>query len=125
MTPTRILLNPARNQLTLEYPGGVQFQLSAEYLRVSSPSAEVRGHGNQTPVLQYGKRLVSIEKIAKSGNYALQLTFSDGHDSGIYSWEYLHHLGQNQTANWEAYLQRLHNEGKSRDGDVQVVRLFE
>jgi len=121
--PSRIIVNQQKDSLNMEYQGDVRFNLPAEYLRVSSPSAEVRGHGKGQEVLQIGKRDVTIQSIQKSGNYALQITFSDGHDSGIYTWEYLFELGSNHTANWGDYLKRLHAAGESRDPDTQVVRL--
>ena len=123
LAPARILLNREKDCLTLEYPGDIQYQLSAEYLRVFSPSAEVRGHGRGQEVLQFGKRLVTISSITRSGNYAVQIGFSDGHDSGIYSWDYLHSLGTEEDANWEQYLSDLQQAGQSRDPDTQVVRL--
>jgi len=121
--PSRIIVNQQKDSLNMEYQGDVRFNLPAEYLRVSSPSAEVRGHGKGQEVLQIGKRNVTIQSIQKSGNYALQITFSDGHDSGIFTWEYLFELGSNHTANWGGYLERLHAAGESRDPDTQVVRL--
>ena len=121
--PSRIIVNQQKDSLNMEYQGDVRFNLPAEYLRVSSPSAEVRGHGKGQEVLQIGKRNVTIQSIQKSGNYALQITFSDGHDSGIFTWEYLFELGSNHTANWAGYLEQLHAAGESRDPDTQVVRL--
>ena len=125
MTPTRISLNTRKDQLTLSYVDGRQRQLSAEYLRVFSPSAEVKGHGPGQEVLQYGKRDTTITNIEKAGHYAIQISFSDGHDSGIYSWEYLDHLGDSYEQNWDDYLQRLHQQGKTRDREVQVVQLMD
>ena len=89
LLPSRIVLNPEKDLLTIEYAGDIRHTLPAEYLRVLSPSAEVRGHGRGQEVLQFGKRLVTISSIIKSGNYAIQISFSDSHDSGIYSWDYL------------------------------------
>jgi DUF971 family protein len=123
LVPSRIVLNMSKDCLTLEYTGDIRHQLPAEYLRVLSPSAEVRGHGRGQEVLQFGKRNVSITAIAKSGNYALQISFSDGHDSGIYSWDYLYDLGSNYQIKWAAYLQTLQEAGQSRDPDTQVVKL--
>lgn len=123
LAPTRILLSKEKDCLTLDYPGDIQHQLSAEYLRVFSPSAEVRGHGRGQEVLQFGKRLVTINSITRSGNYAIQIGFSDSHDSGIYSWDYLQSLGTEHDANWEKYLSDLQQAGQSRDPDTQVVRL--
>ena len=92
LVPSRIVLNESKDTLTMEYAGDVRHPLPAEYLRVLSPSAEVRGHGRGQEVLQFGKRNVSISAISKSGNYAIQISFSDGHDSGIFSWDYLYEL---------------------------------
>lgn len=122
-TPSRIVVSETKDALKMAYPGDVQFELSAEYLRVFSPSAEVRGHGKGQEVLQTGKRRVCIDSLEKSGNYAIRICFSDGHDSGIFSWDYLFELGSNQTHNWADYLQKLHAAGASRDPDVQVVKL--
>ncbi len=111
--PIKIALHLQSRQLELEYPAGDNHRLSAEYLRVNSPSAEVRGHGN--PILQSGKRNVALTGIEPSGNYALKLIFDDGHDTGLYTWEYLYQLCQNQTANWQDYLQQLQQAGASRE----------
>ena len=121
--PSRILVSEQKDALNMEYQGDVRFQLPAEYLRVVSPSAEVHGHGKGQEVLQTGKRHVGIQALEKSGNYAIRITFSDGHDTGIFSWDYLFELGTNHTDNWANYLQRLHDAGESRDPDVQVVKL--
>lgn len=121
--PARILVNQQKDALSMEYPGDARFNLPAEYLRVYSPSAEVRGHGKGQEVLQVGKRQVKIASIQQSGNYAIQISFDDGHDSGIYTWDYLFELGSNQTHNWADYLQRLHHANQSRDPDTQVVKL--
>ncbi|MDB3966353.1 DUF971 domain-containing protein [Porticoccaceae bacterium] len=121
--PARIVVSQQKDTLSMEYPGDVLFNLPAEYLRVYSPSAEVRGHGKGQEVLQVGKRQVKIASIQQSGNYAIQISFDDGHDSGIYTWDYLFELGSNQTPNWADYLQRLHDANQSRDPDTQVVKL--
>ncbi|MGB2259664.1 MAG: gamma-butyrobetaine hydroxylase-like domain-containing protein [Porticoccaceae bacterium] len=121
--PSRIVVSEQKDALNMEYQGDVRFNLPAEYLRVFSPSAEVRGHGKGQEVLQTGKRQVRIESIQQSGNYAVQITFDDGHDSGIFTWDYLFELGSNQTDNWANYLQRLHQANQSRDPDTQVVKL--
>ena len=121
--PSRIVVSEKKDALNMEYQGDVRFNLPAEYLRVFSPSAEVRGHGKGQEVLQVGKRQVRIESIQQSGNYAIQITFDDGHDSGIFTWDYLFELGSNQTDNWANYLQRLHQASQSRDPDTQVVKL--
>ena len=121
--PSRIVVSEKKDALNMQYQGDVRFNLPAEYLRVFSPSAEVRGHGRGQEVLQVGKRDVLIKAIAKSGNYAIQITFDDGHDSGIFTWDYLFELGSNQTDNWADYVQRLHQANQSRDPDTQVVKL--
>jgi len=120
---SRITVNEAKDCLSIDYQGGVSHQLPAEYLRVLSPSAEVRGHGPGQEVLQFGKRQVTISKIVKSGNYAIQITFSDGHDSGIFTWDYLYDLGANYDSHWTGYLETLRQAGQSRDPDTQVVKL--
>ena len=124
-TPSAIRVSKDRAMLTIDYAEGQSLSLSAEYLRVFSPSAEVRGHGRGQEVLQYGKRHVVITGLEKAGNYALRITFSDDHDSGIYSWSYLAELAENYTDYWIDYLSRLHQAGKSRDEDVQVVKLLD
>ena len=121
--PTRIVVSEQKDVLHLEYQGDVRFSLTAEYLRAFSPSAEVRGHGAGQEVLQVGKRHVLITSLQQSGNYAIQISFDDGHDSGIFTWEYLFELGSNHTDNWAGYLQRLHEANQSRDPDTQVVKL--
>jgi DUF971 family protein len=123
LVPSRLVLNKSKDCLCLEYAGDIRHQLPAEYLRVHSPSAEVRGHGRGQQVLQTGKRDVRITDIAKSGNYAIQISFSDGHDSGIYSWDYLYDLGSNHADKWADYLQSLQQAGETRDPDTQVVKL--
>lgn len=123
MVPTQIELHRQSKTLELRYADGAHYTLSCEYLRVYSPSAEVRGHGPGQETLQTGKINVTITAIKPVGNYALQLTFSDGHDTGLYSWSYLHELCVNQQAWWDDYLRRLHAAGATRDPEVQVVRL--
>jgi DUF971 family protein len=125
MIPKRVTLNEARDQLSLGYGDGTVARLSAEYLRVESPSAEVRGHGPGEEVLQYGKAKVRIARIETAGRYALLIHFDDGHDTGIYSWEYLRRLWDEREARWQRYLERLHQAGRSRDPEVQVVRFVD
>ncbi|AEF56253.1 gamma-butyrobetaine hydroxylase-like domain-containing protein [Marinomonas posidonica] len=118
LTPTKIHYHKQSRELELAFSDGQTCQLSAEFLRVHSPSAEVRGHGAQMPILQYGKKDVFIQNIEGAGNYALKITFDDGHDSGLYTWEYLHNLGKNHDQLWQMYLARLEKEGKTRDTSV-------
>lgn len=112
LQPQKIHYSKAQHCLELHYANGEAYQLSAEYLRVFSPSAEVRGHGS--PVLQTGKQDVRIWKLEPSGRYALKISFDDGHDTGLYTWEYLHQLAVNQQANWQTYLAELATAGASR-----------
>lgn len=121
--PSRIHLNKQSQTLELHY-GEAQYALSAEYLRVHSPSAEVRGHGGEGATLVYGKKDVCINKIEPTGNYAIKLHFNDGHDSGIYTWEYLHKLAVNRHIFWDNYLDKLHTAHKSREKDSQVVNIM-
>lgn len=113
--PTEIALDQTARELILSYSDGKQFVLPCEYLRVFSPSAEVRGHGPGQEVLQVGKRNVNVLAIEPVGHYAVRLVFSDGHDSGIYSWDYLYELGRQQAHNWQDYLARLQAAGASRE----------
>ena len=113
--PTEIKLHQASRLLELAYADGTRFQLPCEFLRVYSPSAEVRGHGPGQEVLQIGKREVQIAAIEPVGTYAIKLTFSDGHDTGLYSWDYLYEVGRNQEALWQRYLERMREAGASRD----------
>ena len=99
--------------LQVSFNDGSRYQLPFEYLRVHSPSAEVQGHGN--PKLVAHKKEVGISTIEAVGNYAVKLAFSDGHDTGLYSWEYLHELGEKQESSWKSYLKRLEEAGASRD----------
>tara|TARA_B100001063_G_scaffold245445_1_gene281187 strand:- start:54 stop:431 length:378 start_codon:yes stop_codon:yes gene_type:complete len=121
--PTQIIVSKSKRNLTVKFDTVSEYDFPAEYLRVFSPSAEVRGHGRGQEVLQYGKRKVEITSINQAGNYAIQIIFSDGHDSGIFSWDYLQDLGSNYTNNWIDYLGRLNEAGQSRDPDVQIVKL--
>jgi DUF971 family protein len=113
--PTGITLRKQSRLLEIEFDDGKTFSLPFELLRVYSPSAEVRGHGPGQETLQTGKRNVEITAIAPIGNYAVKPTFSDGHDSGIYSWEYLYHLGSQRDSLWETYLNRLEEAGYTRE----------
>ena len=113
--PTEIKLHQASRVLEVTFDDGRQYRLPCEYLRVFSPSAEVRGHGPGQEVLQVGKREVGIDSVDPVGVYAVKLAFTDGHDTGIYSWDYLYDLGLKQDANMKSYLARLAAAGKSRD----------
>ena len=113
--PTAITVHNKSRLLELAFDDGLSFSLSFELLRVYSPSAEVRGHGTGQEVLQTGKRDVVVTALDPVGNYALQPHFSDGHNTGIFSWEYLHKLGLNQASYWENYLQRLEAAGFTRE----------
>jgi len=113
-TPTEINYDAATRILKISFDEGSCFELSAEYLRVCSPSAEVQGHSPASAKLQVGKENVKIDKIEPVGNYAVTLFFDDGHDSGIYSWDWLYRLGLNQKANWQDYLDRLKAAGHER-----------
>ena len=114
-TPTEIKLHQKSRVLEIAYADGKSFSLPCELLRVYSPSAEVRGHGPGQEVLQAGKKDVGITRVEPVGTYAVQLFFSDGHDTGIYSWDYLYDLGVKHAANWKSYLARLERAGASRD----------
>lgn len=121
--PSDIKIRKQSRLMRLEYTDGMVHELPFELLRVYSPSAEVRGHGNGPGTLQTGKREVEVTGAQMVGNYALKLTFSDGHDSGLFSWSYLRELGERQSQFWQDYLDRLEREGGSRDADqVQDYR---
>jgi len=105
--PTEINLHKRSRMLEIAFATGETFEMSAEYLRVHSPSAEVQGHGPGQGVLQVGKEGVNITQIEPTGNYAIILYFDDGHHTGIYSWETLYNLGKNQDEYWQAYLEKL------------------
>jgi len=113
--PTEIKLHQASRALELVFHDGRSFRLPYEFLRVYSPSAEVRGHGPGQETLQVGKREVGIKELEPVGHYAIRPVFSDGHDTGIYSWDYLYDLGVRQDEMWQHYLDRLKAEGGSRD----------
>jgi DUF971 family protein len=116
--PTEIKLHQASRVFEIAFANGRSFRLPYEFLRVHSPSAEVRGHGPGQETLQTGKRDVTITTVEPIGHYALRPTFSDGHDTGIYSWDYLYDLGERQDAMWQQYLERLAAAGASRDPAV-------
>ncbi len=120
--PTAINLHKASKTLRLTYGPDEVYTLPAEFLRVHSPSAEVQGHGN--PILQFGKIGVGLDKIEPAGQYALKLSFDDGHDSGLFTWEYLEQLCLRQDELWAEYLQDLAAAGKSRDPSESVIKLM-
>ena len=113
--PTQITLHQQSRSLEVAFDDGRSFELPCEYLRVFSPSAEVRGHGPGQEVLQTGKREVNISAIDAVGAYAVKFVFTDGHDTGIYSWDYLYDLGAKKDSNWKSYLARLEQNHASRD----------
>ena len=113
--PTGLKLHQKSRLMEIAFADGQSFKLPYELLRVYSPSAEVRGHGPGQEVLQVGKSKVDIRSLDPVGSYAVQPTFSDGHATGIYSWEYLHHLGENQERLWAESLARMEQAGASRD----------
>ena len=114
--PTNIQLHKKSRILEIKFDDGKHFELSCEYLRTHSPSAEVQGHGPGQEVLQIGKEDVNITAIEPVGNYAVVLAFDDNHSSGIYSWDHLYKLGINKEANWLNYLERLKEAGHERKG---------
>ncbi len=113
--PVAITLHQKSRVLEIEYADGRTFRLPCEFLRVFSPSAEVRGHGPGQEVLQTGKKEVEIVRVEPVGNYAVQLAFSDGHDTGIYSFDLLYEYGSKQQPMWNGYLKRLAEAGASRE----------
>ena len=125
-TPTEVKLRRQSNTLELSYSDGSQLEFSSEFLRVHSPSAEVRGHGKGQEVLQTGKRLVKLKNVEPVGNYAVKLEFDDGHNTGIFSWDYLISIGRDKKTLWDDYLLRLQQAGKTRDPsppDMQIIEI--
>jgi DUF971 family protein len=122
--PTNLTLHSASRVLEVEFADGRSFRLPFEFLRVMSPSAEVRGHGPGQHTLQVGKRDVTITALQPIGHYAVQPIFSDGHTSGIYSWDYLYELGVNQAHLWADYLAQLEAAGGSRDAGAAENAAF-
>ncbi len=114
-TPTEIRLNRAEKRLEVDFGDGSRFSYPAELLRVESPSAEVQGHAPDERKTVPGKRHVGIAAVEPVGNYAVRLIFDDGHDSGIYAWDYLHRLGREQAGIWQHYIEALTAKGLSRD----------
>jgi DUF971 family protein len=117
-SPESITLHGASRVLEVGFADGSRFRIPFELMRVYSPSAEVQGHGPGQEVLQTGKRAVDIVALEPVGNYAVQPTFSDGHDSGIFSWDYLHFLGAQQAQLWQDYERRLREAGLDRDAPM-------
>ncbi len=118
--PESLTLHAKSRILELSWPDGEHFRIPFELMRVYSPSAEVAGHGPGQEVLQTGKRQVEITALAPVGNYAVQPTFSDGHESGIFTWEYLYFLGKQQDQLWREYADRLTAAGKDRDAPMAL-----
>jgi DUF971 family protein len=116
--PTEIKLHQASRLMELSFADGTHFRLPYEFLRVYSPSAEVRGHGPGQETLQVGKREVTIDEVEPIGHYAIRPKFSDGHDTGIYSWDYLYDLGDRQQELWDQYLARMADAGASREASA-------
>jgi DUF971 family protein len=114
-TPTEITAHQKSRTLEIAFDDGASFTLPFEFLRVYSPSAEVRGHGPGQEVLQVGKRNIGVTGLEPVGSYALRIVYDDGHDSGLYDWDMLYALGQDQDALWQDYLTRLKAAGESRD----------
>ena len=112
--PVELRVDPARTTLSVLFDTGEKFALSAEYLRVESPSAEVQGHSAAQKQIIAGKRHVRIDLLEPVGNYATRIRFDDGHDTGLYSWDYLYELGRDQPKNWEAYLSALRSKKLAR-----------
>ena len=113
--PTELRLDPAKETLTVSFESGEHFALPAEYLRVESPSAEVQGHAPGQRKTVPGKRHVKVSGLEPVGNYAVRILFDDGHDSGLYTWDYLHELGRKREDKWSAYLGALRKAGLSRE----------
>lgn len=120
-TPQALTLHSQSRVLQISFSDGSDFRIPFELMRVYSPSAEVQGHGAGQEVLQSGKRLVDIEALDPVGNYAVQPRFSDGHDTGIFSWDYLYFLGSEQARLWQDYEKRLLEAGRDRDTPMPVA----
>ncbi|MDP3706778.1 MAG: DUF971 domain-containing protein [Polaromonas sp.] len=114
-TPTALTLHSQSRILEIAFSDGAQFRIPFELMRVYSPSAEVQGHGPGQEVLQTGKREVNVVELEPTGNYAVKPVFSDGHESGIFSWDYLYYLGSEQSRLWDDYTRRLEAAGQNRD----------
>jgi len=119
--PTQIELHQKSRVLEIAFSDGKHFRLPYEFLRVNSPSAEVKGHGPGQETLQVGKKEVEITSAEPVGTYAMQITYSDGHDSGLYSWEYLHHMGEHQDEMWRDYLAKMEAAGAKREPAPNIL----
>ncbi len=119
-SPTRVVVHQGSRVLEIEFSDGKLFRLPFEFLRVHSPSAEVRGHGPGQETLQAGKAEVGIDSVESVGHYAIQPNFSDGHNTGIFAWDYLYWLGENQEQLWQQYLARLEAAGASRHAAAPI-----
>jgi DUF971 family protein len=120
-TPTALTLHNQSRILEIAFSDGAQFRIPFELMRVYSPSAEVQGHGPGQEVLQTGKREVNVVELEPTGNYAVKPVFSDGHESGIFSWDYLYFLGSEQNRLWDDYTRRLEAAGQNRDAPMVVA----
>lgn len=120
--PSEIKLHQKSRLLELTYPNGESYSLGFEFLRVYTPSAEARGHAPGQEILQTGKRNIDIVRIEPVGTYALRLVFSDGHDSGLYSWDLFYNFGKHHDELWQAYLDQLAAQGLSRDIDTSTPK---
>ena len=120
-TPQTLTVHAQSRVLEVSFSDGALFRIPFELMRVYSPSAEVQGHGEGQEVLQTGKRHVTVQSLEPVGNYAVQPVFSDGHDTGIFSWDYLYHLGAQQADLWAQYEARLQAAGRDRDGPMPVA----
>jgi DUF971 family protein len=120
-TPTALTVHGQSRVLEIAFSDGAAFRIPFELMRVYSPSAEVQGHGPGQETLQTGKRDVTIEALEPVGNYAVKPVFSDGHDSGLFTWDYLYHLGADQNRLWDEYTQRLQAAGVERDAPMPAA----
>ena len=120
-TPQALTVHAQSRVLEISFSDGASFRIPFELMRVYSPSAEVQGHGEGQEVLQTGKRAVTLQSLEPVGNYAVQPTFSDGHDTGIFSWDYLYHLGAQEASLWAQYESRLQTAGRDRDGPMPAA----
>lgn len=123
--PSKIAVRDSGRAMHLEYDDGMSATLRAEYLRIESPSAEVKGHAGVGGTLPTGKRHVKISAVKSVGHYAVAIHFDDGHDSGIYTWQHLRHLIRQEKRLWADYEKKLREQGKGREPDVQIIRLMD